>query len=156
MQGYQIITTQAPEFLAAAGAMLGVRFDPTQCATITCADGDDLLAVVVFSRFASAHCEMSIASWSPHWAKRRFIAACFDYVFRQCGLCRVNAVCEADNRRSADMMERLGFIQEARLARWFGSKDGVLYRMLDNECRWSNERYKRYQNDGTDLLRAAA
>lgn len=129
--------TQNREWLEAASKLLGVRFIPEQSAWISCLDGDRLLAVTVFTRFSPWNCEMSIASWSPRWGFRKYLDLCFGYAFRQCGVERVSVVCEESNAKSRDMVQRLGWKEEARLVKWFGKQDGILYRMLRDECPWT-------------------
>lgn len=150
MTEYRIDTEQDPLLLYRAADMLGVRFRPSECTWMSLHHGTRLVAVTVFSRFAEHHCEISIATWSPRWGCRRFIAACFDYVFMTAGKRRLNAVCEATNWKSAALLARLGFKQEARLEGWFGETDGLLFRLLNDECRWTNERHD------ASVLRAAA
>lgn len=127
---------QNPEWLVMASELLRVKFRPEESAWISSIDGRELLAVTVFTRFSPHNCEMSIASWSPRWCFRQYLDLCFGYAFRQCKLSRVSVVCEEDNDKSRDMVQRLGWKEEARLSRWFGRKDGILYRMLRDECQW--------------------
>lgn len=122
-----------------ASDILGVKFDPKQCAWIAKVSQDfDIIAVVVYTRFSPWNCEMSIASKNPKWASKGFLKFAFSYPFEQLKLTRVTAAVEPDNSKSIDMLERLGFIQEATLSEWFGDKDALIYRMKRSECKWLN------------------
>lgn len=132
-----IYTGQDELLLKWAENVLKVSFDPKQCSWITKVDENyDILAVVVYSRFSPWNCEMSIASQSPKWCSRGFLKAAFHFPFNQWNLRRITAAVEPDNRKSIDMLERLGFIREATLSEWFGDKDALIYRMTRKECKW--------------------
>ena len=124
-----------------ASDILKVKFDYKQCAWIAnLSDDCDILGAVVYTRFSPWNCEMSVASASPKWATRKFLKVAFGYPFEQMELKRVTAAVEPDNINSIDMLERLGFVQEATLSEWFGDKDALIYRMKRKDCKWLNTR----------------
>lgn len=114
---------------------LNIRLQFDQCRTLTAFDAG-ILAVVVYSTFSENHCEMTIASASPRWCTRRFLHAAFAYPFLQCGYQRVNFVTTPDNHSTLSLLDRLGAVREATLKNWFLEGDGILYRMLREECKW--------------------
>lgn len=133
-----ITTEQNVGLLAWAGSVLGVRFDPARSAWISRINADGTpAAVVVYTRFSPHNCEMSIATdGRARWGSREFMRVCYRYAFEQCALARITVVVEADNERSLAMCRKLGHVEEGRLKHWFGAKDGIVLRMLKEECRW--------------------
>lgn len=133
-----IITEQIPVLLEFANRVLDVRFDPVQCTWISQIDDDGrIVAVVVYSRFSTHNCEMSIATDEQRtWANRAFLRACYRYVFGQLNKTRITVVIEEDNEKSLVMCRKLGHVEEGRLKCWFGAKDGIVMRMLRSECKW--------------------
>lgn len=132
-----IVLDQDPRLLEFAKRILKVKFDPSQSAWISLIDGEDIEAVVVYTRFSTHNCEMSIATnGGKTWATRRFLKACYQYAFDQMKLARISVVIEEDNEPSLNLCRKLGHVEEGRLKSWFGAKDGVLMRMTKTECKW--------------------
>lgn len=133
-----ITTAQNPAWLEWASGVLDVRFDPAQSTWITRLREDATpRVVVVYTRFSAHNCEMSIATdGDRRWASREFLRACYAYPFEQLKLARITGVVEEDNTRALTMNRKLGHIEEGRLKSWFGTKDGIVFRMCRNECRW--------------------
>lgn len=131
---------QKPEYLAFANRVLSVQFegDPTKNVWLTRLDASgDILAVVVYSNFSVHNCEMSVASnGKANWATREFLGVCYRYPFNQLGKRRVTAVVSDKNTASLRMCKKLGHVEEARLKCWFGDQDGIVMRMLKEECKW--------------------
>lgn len=131
---------QRPEFLEFANRVLDVHFlpDPSLNVWITRLNADgSISAVVVYSKFGAYNCEMSVASdGCSIWATREFLGVCYRYPFKQMKLRRVTAVVQDDNHASLTMCRKLGHIEEGRLKHWFGRHDGIVMRMLREECKW--------------------
>ena len=131
---------QNPEFLAWANDVLQVEFrpDPATTVWITRLNSDgSVAAVVVFSDFRTHNCEMSVASnGRARWATREFLGVCYRYAFKQMEMRRVTAVVEDGNEKSLTMCRKLGHVEEGRLRCWFGERDGIVMRMLKEECKW--------------------
>lgn len=129
---------QRPEFLAWANDILGVEFDSAFCVWITRLDAqEEILAVVVYNMCTTYNIEMSIASnGSGRWASKEFLGVCYRYAFNQLKLRRVTAIIEDGNEKSLVMCRKLGHIEEGRLRCWFGDNDGIVMRMLREECKW--------------------
>lgn len=129
---------QNPEYLAWANDVLQVEFDPALCVWLTKLDADGhISAVVVYNMCTKYNIEMSVASdGRRRWASKEFLGCCYRYAFNQLGLRRVTALVEDGNEKSLSMCRKLGHVEEARLAGWFGAKDGIVMRMLKEECVW--------------------
>ncbi len=128
---------QRPEFFAFINEILNVNFQPPMSVCMAnISDTGDILGVVAYSRFTPWNCELSVASSSPRFLTRTFLRAVFLYPFKQCGMRRVTAVIEDGNIAALDMDTRLGFVREADLQGWYGERNGVMLRMLKEECKW--------------------
>lgn len=128
---------QKPEYFTFIEDLLGTKYDPKQCVCIASlrADGS-ILGVVLFDRFTKTGVELSVASISPRFLNRDFLDVIFHYAFVTCKKKRITAVCEDDNEKAISLNKGLGFIEEGRLKCWYGNKDGIILRMLREECRW--------------------
>jgi RimJ/RimL family protein N-acetyltransferase len=128
---------QKPEYFTFINEILNVRFDPAQSVCIASLDQHgEPIGVVVFSRFSVCNCELSVASTTPKFLTRKFLKVLFHYAFITAGKRRITAVIEDGNINALDMDKRLGFVEEARLKAWYGEKDGIMLRMLREECAW--------------------
>ncbi len=132
-----ITAEQYPEFLQWANNRLGVNFMPSDCRWITSiGNNNDILGVVIFSRFTPWNCELSVVSSSPKFLTRELLRVVFNYIFNQCGLCRATSVIESDNVKALKLNRGLGFKDEGLLKHWYGNKDGIVLGLLKEECKW--------------------
>ena len=101
--------------------------------------GGQLIAGVIYSGYRprDSAVEMSIYSTSPRWATRRVLRAVFGYPFTQLNLKRVEAVTRDDNHAAQRLLDRLGFTREGVLRSGYQGRDGYIYGMLSDECRWT-------------------
>jgi L-amino acid N-acyltransferase YncA len=128
---------QKPEYFDFINEILNVKFDPAQSVCIASLGlRGEILGVAVFSRFMEYNCELSAASVSPRFLTRQFLDVLFHYAYITAGKRRITAVIEDGNINALKMDKRLGFIEEGRLKGWYGEKDGLILRMLRDECRW--------------------
>jgi RimJ/RimL family protein N-acetyltransferase len=128
---------QKQEYFDFINEILDVRFEPGAAVCIASLDTNgDILGVAVFTRFMTHNCELSAASVSPRFLTRQFLDVLFHYAFITAGKRRITAVIEDGNINALKMDKRLGFIEEGRLKGWYGEKDGLILRMLREECRW--------------------
>lgn len=131
-----IVLEQDPRLLEWAKEILKVKFNPNESTWISLVD-DEIRAVVVYTRFSTHNCEMSIATdRKKRWAHKSFMRTCYRYAFEQIKVARVTVVIEEDNMDSLELCRRLGHTEEGRLKHWFGDKDGILMRMTRQECKW--------------------
>ena len=138
---------QRPEFVEFANRLMGQKFAPDRVTTISQLDAAGRpVGVVLFSDFNECNGQISVASTTPRFLSRSLLRTVFGYVFGQCNLRRVTCFVATDNGRSLSLARRLGFVPEGILARWFGEKDGIVLRMLPEECRWlgGNEHGQRF------------
>lgn len=131
---------QNPDYLAWASKVLDVEYrpDPNTTVWMTRLNEDgSVAAVVIFTDFRTHNCEMSVASdGKSMWATREFLGRCYRYAFNQMKMRRVTAIVEDGNKKSLAMCRKLGHVEEGRLCCWFGQKDGIVMRMLREECKW--------------------
>jgi RimJ/RimL family protein N-acetyltransferase len=129
--------TQNPAYLAVAERILGQKFDPRTVVTLTSKDqNDNILGVVVFSRFTTGTCEISVAAQSPRFISKTFAYAVAVYPFIQLGYKRVTAIVAVDNSASLNLAQRLGFKMEGRLRDWFPNSDAFILGLLRDDCKW--------------------
>lgn len=76
----------------------------------------------------------------PGWLTKASLRVIFGYPFTTLKCIRVSALCAKANKRSRDLVERLGFVAEGNIRHAFGTgRDGIYYGMLRDECRWIKE-----------------
>jgi RimJ/RimL family protein N-acetyltransferase len=81
------------------------------------------------------------ASGEPGWLTKASLRVIFGYPFDSLSCIRVSALCAKGNKRSRDLVERLGFVAEGTIRHAFGTgRDGIFYGMLKHECRWIGQR----------------
>ena len=129
--------SQNLDHLHFASSAIDVKFDPAQVTWLASLDeSGNLLGVVVYSRFSECNCEMSVVAASPKFLTRKALKAFFGYPFHQLKLPRVTAVVATNNKRAFNFNQRLGFVVEGYLRKWFADADGIVLGMLKDECRW--------------------
>lgn len=75
------------------------------------------------------------------WADRHYLAVIFDYPFNQIGANKIIAPVCSTNQKSIDMLEHMGFNQEAKL-HGATSKGDLLFFVMDKEdCKYLRGRY---------------
>lgn len=100
--------------------------------------GNEFAGVVVYDDATPWNCQMHVASdGTRRWLNRGFLFRTFAYPFIQLGLGRVTLLIRRSNHSSLSFASHLGFaIECGRIARLFGNEDGVMLRMLREDCRW--------------------
>jgi len=131
---HRIIYDQHPAILAWAEARIGWNLPDSY--TIAGEVDGVIECVAVFSRSHFDDMEISFATRSTKWPSRRYIRAVFRYVFYQLGKARCTALVLANNEKSANLVERLGFRLEGRARKVNKGTDLLIYGMLKEECRW--------------------
>ena len=128
-------TEQHKSYLEFASRLTGTK-DFGNCKTIAF-KGKDWLSVVVYNALDESNIGISIATNSPKWCSKRVLKVIFGFPFVQLGLNRVTATINENNSKSISLVERLGFILEGKLIRYYRTNESALiYRMLNTECRW--------------------
>lgn len=106
---------------------------------------DKMVAGVVYNGLTEdmRDCHMTIASEKPHWAGRLVLRALFDYPFNQLGVARVTAMTNQKNKKSKNLLKRLGFMHEGCIRYYYNPNEGALiYGMLKSECKWIEDTVK--------------
>ena len=132
-----VILEQHPAFFMYINNILGVNFTPDIAKVISSVTEDGkIMGVTAFSRFSEHNCELSVASTTPRFMTRQYLEAVFHYPFVTSKKRRITAIIEEDNLAAQEIDKALGFVYEARLKNWYGNKDGIVMRMLEEECQW--------------------
>lgn len=100
---------------------------------------DSLVAGVVYNQLKQdlRDCHMTIASSQPSWCSKLILKALFDYPFNQIGVARVTAITNQSNKKTKNMLKRLGFLHEGCIRYYYNPNEGALiYGMIKSECNW--------------------
>jgi RimJ/RimL family protein N-acetyltransferase len=128
---------QRPEYLQWAEGVLGQKFDPKTVSLLTSlSQSGTILGVVIFSRFTTGNCEITVAARDPRFISKRFALAVAAYPFLQLGYRRVTAFIAVDNLQSLDLAQRLGFRIEGTARYWFPSGDAYILGLLREDCKF--------------------
>lgn len=104
-------------------------------AAIGWADKDNNVAGgCVFHNYDHSNIDLAIAVDRP--VTRGVIRAICHYVFVQLGCQRATIRTRKSNKAACRGAQKLGFKYECSLERWFGSENGVQFKMTRDNCRW--------------------
>ena len=133
---------QSPVYLRFAEALLRVKFDPKTVTTLTSKSQDGtILGVVVFSRFTTGNCEITVASQSPRFISKGFAFTVAAYVFGQLNCQRCTAIIAVENDRSLNLAQQLGFRIEGTLRKWYPSGDAYILGLLREDCKFFKDQH---------------
>lgn len=80
---------------------------------------------------------LTIYSVNPRWCTRRVLKMIFNVVFDFLKCRRASVLVDAENKKSQNLVSRLGFVKEGVLRAFEDNgHDAVVYSMLKNECQW--------------------
>lgn len=91
---------------------------------------------VIYDNYTKDDIRMHVAASHVCWCRPQYLRVFFDYPFNQLGCRRVTGIVHEDNLLARQVDEKLGFVQEGRIRQAFANKDGILYGMLRDECKW--------------------
>jgi RimJ/RimL family protein N-acetyltransferase len=129
---------QRPEHLKWAESLLGQRFDARAACWLTSLDQTGkILGVVIFSRFTTGNCEITVASVDPRFISKRFAFAVAAYPFLQLDCRRVTAFIAVENAKSLSLAQRLGFRIEGTARDWFPTGDAHILGLLRQDCKFA-------------------
>jgi RimJ/RimL family protein N-acetyltransferase len=117
----------------------GVWFPGSGSAIGKLKDGE-LIAGSVYDNWNGANINAHIAGIG-NWADKHFMWMIFDYPFNQVGAKRITAPICSTNKKSIDLVERMGFNLEAKLHGATSKGDLLLYVMFKDECKYLRGRY---------------
>lgn len=95
-----------------------------------------LTAGIVFHMWTACDVEMG-ASIIPGGITRRDLKEVAHYVFEREGKRRVTLKTPVSNAKARAIAKRLGFEEECILKDYYPNEDGVMFRLLKQDCRWS-------------------
>lgn len=102
------IVVNNPVYTEAIAGSVGVSYERRAMSVSRVKDGVLLGGVVYYDHTGESLC-VHVAGWDDHWVNRDILFCMFDYPFNQMGVKRVFAQIPADNQRSLDFNEKLGF-----------------------------------------------
>jgi RimJ/RimL family protein N-acetyltransferase len=69
------------------------------------------------------------------------LAVIFDYPFNVCDVKKIIVPVDSTNSKSVNLVEKMGFIEEARIKDGMASGDLILYTLAKNDCKYLGKRY---------------
>jgi RimJ/RimL family protein N-acetyltransferase len=73
----------------------------------------------------------------------RYLAVIFDYPFNVCDVKKIIVPVDATNSKSVNLVEKMGFTEEARIKDGMANGDMILYTLAKNDCKYLGERYEK-------------
>ena len=135
---------QLPEYFAFASRLLEAKLRPSHDSKILTNLDDDgkPLGCIVYRHITDKNLEMMVAL--PHGGRsvsREFVHRMFHYPFVQLRLPHISTVADEANTASIELTLHVGFTIEGRLRRIFNGRDGIIFGMCRDECRWIGPRF---------------
>ena len=127
------------------------------CAAIGVADGNRLIAGVVYTNYHGHMIEASLAATDRRWANRRILRGLFRYPFAQLQVRRFQVTIAKRNKSVRRFVVRLGFKFEG-IGRegWHSGGDCAVYSMLRKDAeRWLKP-IEEASDNGQKLTKRAA
>lgn len=122
---------QNQKYLSWASQQLNQAFDPKAVTWLTSlSQTGSILGVVVFSRFTTGNCEITVVSATPGFITKRFALAVAAYPFLQLKVRRDTAFVAVDNEKSLSLAQRLGFRVEGIARSWYPESDAYILGLL--------------------------
>lgn len=100
----------------------------------------NIRAGAVFNQWNGSNIEVTI--YGPRGFGKDAIKSVFRYAFTQLRANRLTATTERANKTMQRILPRMGFKFESVQPKYYGphrKNDGIVFRMLRDECRWINE-----------------
>lgn len=96
-----------------------------------------LVGGVLYEGFTKKNIFMHCAGRGKKWISKSLLRVAFSYPFMQLGCDRVSAWVEDRNEESKNLVEKIGFTEEARLkGAGFDGDDVVIYVLWRKDCRF--------------------
>jgi len=73
----------------------------------------------------------------------RYLAVIFDYPFNVCDVKKIIVPVDSTNSKSVNLVEKMGFTEEARIKDGMANGDMILYTLAKNDCKYLGERYEK-------------
>lgn len=101
----------------------------------------DITAGVMYEDYTGSSVRATIAVDPPGSLTKGFVHAMFRYPFIDLGVNKIIACVEKENHKSLQLLDRLGFIEEAIVTDVYPSGDMVILTMVRSECAWLENDY---------------
>jgi len=75
----------------------------------------------------------------------RYLAVIFDYPFNVCDVKKIIVPVDSTNSKSVNLVEKMGFTEEARIKDGMADGDMILYTLAKNDCKYLGERYEKFK-----------
>lgn len=99
-----------------------------------------LVAGVIYEDYSGTNVICHIAG-EGNWADRYFLAVIFDYPFTQLKVNRITAPICSSNKKSIDLVTKMGFNLEAKLHGATSKGDLLIFSMFKDECKYLRGKY---------------
>jgi len=73
----------------------------------------------------------------------RYLAVIFDYPFNVCDVKKIIVPVDSTNYKSVNLVEKMGFTEEARIKDGMADGDMILYTLAKSDCKYLGERYEK-------------
>lgn len=130
---------QRPEFYAFASRLLDAKLKAAHdCRVLTnLNEAGQPVGCIVYRHITDKNLEMMVAlADRAHALTREFMYQMFRYPFVQLRLPHVTTIADEANTASIRLTLHAGFIIEGRMRRIFNGRDGIIFGMCRDECRW--------------------
>lgn len=98
----------------------------------------DLVAGVLYDQYNGRSICMHVAADGRNWMTREYLRVCFDYPFRQLGVCKIIGMVDSENLAARRFDEALGFELEHSIKNAGQRGDLIIYTMTPAQCRFLN------------------
>ncbi len=136
---------QRPEFYLFASKLLDAKLRPAHNSRIitNLDDAGQPLGCIVYTHITDKNLEMMVALADRTRAlTREFMYRMFHYPFVQLRLPHVSTVADEANEASVKLTLHAGFTIEGRMRRVYNGRDGIIFGMCRDECRWIDPRFE--------------
>ena len=102
---------------------------------------DEFVAGVIYENWnrRTITCHIAISGWLTP----KYLAVIFDYPFNMCKVKKIIVPVDSTNSKSINLVEKMGFTEEARIKDGMADGDMILYTLAKNDCKYLGERYER-------------
>lgn len=97
---------------------------------------DELTYAIMYEGYTHKSVEVTFAAAPGAVMPKEFLFAIFHYAFKVLGVAKMVAKIEANNWKSINMVEKMGFRKEAEIDDIFPSGALVIYTLAVDDCRW--------------------
>jgi RimJ/RimL family protein N-acetyltransferase len=95
-----------------------------------------LIAGVLYDNYNGRSIAMHVAAEGGDWMTREYLRVCFDYPFRQLGVCKIIGLVDSTNTAARRFDEHLGFVLEHTIIDAGRKGDLCIYSMTPEQCRF--------------------